>query len=134
MADSGLSTAQRAELAKAIRARTRTLRDEISAALRQSGDGEASRLANHLEDTDDEPVADLETAIEVAALEREVRELRALEVAATRVKTPDFGVCTDCGTGIPFKRLQAAPAATRCVPCQSRREHDRGTDQTRHSL
>lgn len=134
MAATGLSTAQRAELAKAIRARIRTLRDEISAALRQSGDGEASRLANHLEDTDDEPVADLETAIEVAALEREVRELRALEATATRVQTPAYGRCAECGADIPYRRLQAALTATRCVPCEARREHDRGTDQTRHSL
>ncbi|MDA0226302.1 MAG: TraR/DksA C4-type zinc finger protein, partial [Proteobacteria bacterium] len=127
MADHALSPARRAALAKVIRARIRALRDEISAALRQSGDSEASRLANHLEETDDEAVADLETAIEVAALEREVRELRAMEAAAARVQTPDYGRCEDCSADIPFERLQVAAAATRCVPCQARREHARGT-------
>ena len=129
-----LSPAQREELAGAIRAHIARLREEISTALRQSGDDEAVRLANHLEETDDDAVADLETAIEVAALEREVRELRAMEAAAARLKTPDFGVCADCGAAIPFARLQAAPAATRCVPCQARREHERGADHPSHTL
>lgn len=129
-----LSEAQREALAAALRTHTARLRGEISAALRQSGEEEAIRLANHLEDTDDEAVADLETAIEIAALERDVKELREMEAATARLKRSDFGLCADCGEAIAFERLLATPAATRCVPCQARRERERGDDRTTPTL
>lgn len=122
-----LTIEQRERLDAQIRARIDTLRSDIAQALRQSGQPEAISLANHFEETDDAPVADLENALEVAALEREGRELREMEAARERLHTPDFGVCADCGVDIPYARLEVAPSATRCVRCQSQIERAQGT-------
>jgi RNA polymerase-binding transcription factor DksA len=67
-------------------------------------------------------MADLNAEPEVAALERDEVELREVEAAQGRVHEPDFGLCVDCNADIPFARLQAAPWARRCVPCQARAE------------
>jgi DnaK suppressor protein len=115
---------QRESLQHQLDQRAAELREAIAAALRATGNATAEGLANHLEETGDEPVADLESAIEIAALEREVRELRAVESARKRLHEPDFGLCTDCDAEIPYARLSATPTATRCVGCQA--AHERG--------
>ena len=115
---------QRETLQGSLDRRAAQLRDAIAVALRATGNSHAAGLANHLEETD-EPVADLESAIEIAALEREVRELRAIESAQRRLHEAEFGLCEDCGAEIPYARLEASPTATRCIGCQA--QHERGT-------
>jgi RNA polymerase-binding transcription factor len=114
--------AQREALQAQLERRGAELREEIAAALRATGGERAEGLANHLEEIDDQPVADLESAIEIAALEREVRELREIEAARRRLHEPDFGLCADCEAEIPYTRLSANPTALRCVACQTLRE------------
>jgi len=121
-----LTIEQRERLDAEMRARIATLRGEIVQGLRRSTHAEAARLADTLESGDDAPVADLETALAVAALEREGAELREMLAARTRLHTPDYGVCADCAADIPYARLEVTPAATRCVGCQSRHERARG--------
>jgi RNA polymerase-binding protein DksA len=99
------------------------LREEIAAALRPSRSPETIGLANHLDEVGDQAVADLETSIEVAEIERDGRELRQVENALRRLRTLDFGVCDDCGATIPYSRLIAEPSATRCINCQAETEH-----------
>lgn len=102
--------------------RVAALRGEIAAALRRSGSPGAIGLANHLDEIDDEAVADLESSIEVAEIERDLRELRRTQGALDRLHTPAYGVCADCGADIPYARLNAEPSATRCIACQTRAE------------
>ena len=115
---------QRETLQRQLDQRAAALRAVIATALRATGNERAAGLANHLEEVDDEPVADLESAIEIAALERELRELRAVESARKRLHEPDFGLCQDCEADIPYARLSANPTAIRCIGCQTR--HERG--------
>ena len=114
-----------------LQARAAALREEIAAALRASGKPEAIGLANHLDEIDDDAVADLETSLDVAALERDVRELRETEGALRRLHTPEYGVCAECGAEIPFARLHANPAAARCLACQARLEHAQSAPRSR---
>jgi RNA polymerase-binding protein DksA len=117
-----LTIEQRESLQRKLSDRAAALRDEIAAALRRSGSPEAIGLANHLDEIDDDAVADLESSIEVAEIERDLRELRGAEKALERLHTPDYGVCIDCGADIPYSRLNAEPSATRCIACQTRAE------------
>ena len=48
---------------------------------------------------------------------------RRLQIALTRMADGEYGVCSECGTAIPPKRLLAIPDATTCVACQERLEH-----------
>lgn len=116
---------QRETLQRQLEQRAVELREAIATALRATGNDRAAGLANHLEEIDDAPVADLESAIEIAALEREVRELRAVESARQRLHEPGFGLCEDCEAEIPYARLSANPAAIRCIGCQT--QHERGS-------
>ncbi len=117
-----LTIEQRESLQAALSARAEELRASIGNALDPTGEGKHS-LTDHREDTDDDAVMDLESSMEVEALERHTMELRATEAALVRLHTPDYGECVDCGEDIPFVRLQASPMATRCTPCQTRHEH-----------
>lgn len=46
--------------------------------------------------------------------------LERLALAREALAKGAYGVCVDCGSAIPERRLEAIPDALRCVPCQSR--------------
>lgn len=117
-----LTIEQRESLQAQLRARIAALHDAIGEALRRKSRTDAIGFANHLEEIDDEPVADLETTLEVAQVEREERELQDAQAALARLHTPDYGVCTECGEDIPFSRLSANPLTARCAKCEARFE------------
>ena len=118
-----LTTEQTKTLTAQLEARAKVLRAETAAALQHSSG--TMRLANQRENTDDQPVASLENAIDIAALERDVAELREAELALSRLRTDAYGACADCGVDIPYERLNANPAALRCIACQEREERGR---------
>ncbi len=103
-----LTTGQLAALEASLKARADALRPAA-----------AGSLPNHSEETDDDAVIDLENALDVAALERSAGELHEIELTLARLRSPGFGACSDCGSDIPYTRLQANPRATRCTACQT---------------
>ncbi len=111
-----LTIEQRERLQAQLQGLAARLRAEIA---------EHRRLANHRQETDDDAVADLEGDLDIADLERDVKELASVEAALARIHEPGFGTCADCEEEIAFTRLAANPAATRCVPCQAK--HERAT-------
>ncbi len=117
-----LTMEQRDALVAHIDGRAGALRDQIATARKQPGNSETMHLANHLAEIDDEAVADLETSLEIATIERGLEELRELEAARERLHGPDFGVCVDCDKEIPYRRLMANLGAIRCVACQEQFE------------
>jgi DnaK suppressor protein len=42
--------------------------------------------------------------------------------ALHRIELGTYGTCADCGGGVPEGRLEAKPAAARCVACQAKRD------------
>lgn len=121
-----LTIEQREKLEAALNARAAQLRASIAEALDAEGDGGRS-LPYHMQETDDEAVADMETSMDVAHLSRDVLDLRATERALSLLHTPDFGTCTDCGIDISFARLNANPLASRCMACQAAYERSLAT-------
>jgi len=117
---------QRALLQASMTARADVLRQEISGKLKRPGASQGMALENYLEGIDDEAVASLESALDIAEVERDLAELRGLRLALARVETTELGVCNDCGADIPFERLSAQLDASRCVACQSRAERAKG--------
>ena len=112
---------QRRWLRDRINARRSVLLGEIDAALHETPSSPVG-LADHTTETDDDAVADLETVLDVASLERDDEELQALDEALARLEAGQYGVCIDCGAAIPVARLQAELQAQRCVQCQARIE------------
>ena len=115
-----------ARLVSRIHARLSILRSELRAALHQAGSPETRALANHLEETGDEAVSNLEVAIDIADLHRDITEFNALRGALRRVSQGTYGTCTHCGRQILLARLCVQPEAERCVGCQTRSEAERG--------
>lgn len=54
--------------------------------------------------------------------EVESRELRAVDVALTRMKEGKYGKCEACDCDIPVARLQVLPYATFCIECKRKAE------------
>ncbi len=45
--------------------------------------------------------------------------------ALRRIELGTYGTCVDCGAGVPEGRLEAKPAAARCVSCQAKWDRQR---------
>ena len=108
-----LTIEQRETLQRQLEAQIEQLRNEVNNGL---------SVPDRREETDDDAVVDLETSLDVADLERTSLELRDAVNALGRLHQPGFGLCADCGAEIPYARLHANPAATRCLPCQHEKE------------
>lgn len=117
-----LTAAERSSLAKQLEERRRVLRAELTAKLNAQDNPALLGLRNRMEETDDWAVADLETALDVAEVSRDVGELREVEAAFVRIKDGSYGECVECGAHIPFARLHANPSAARCIACQEKLE------------
>jgi len=48
------------------------------------------------------------------------RHLGNIEDALARLEAGTYGICGDCASPIPARRLEVAPFATLCVPCQAK--------------
>jgi DnaK suppressor protein len=53
----------------------------------------------------------------VALEEAARREMTEIDDAVRRFEAGTYGICVDCGRGIPVARLRVRPFATRCVSC-----------------
>jgi DnaK suppressor protein len=118
--------AERSRLTARIHARLAVLRNELKAGLHQSPSADIRGLANRLEETGEAALANLDTATELAELQRDIGEFNALRGALQRLHKGTYGTCETCGVEIPLARLCISPEAARCVECQFALEAQRG--------
>ncbi len=118
-----LTIEQRESLELALKQRAGVLAAEIASALRQKDTPESLHLANRFEECGEAALAELELALDIASVDRDMTELRDVLAAQGRVHSPEYGVCEACNADIPFSRLQAEPGARRCIACQRALEH-----------
>lgn len=52
------------------------------------------------------------------ALAKARQRIIILREILSRIDNPDYGICVICSKPIPFERMKAVPAATRCISCQ----------------
>lgn len=101
-----------------LRKQAAALRQEIRAELLRTDDEHYIDLAGRVHDTAEESVADLLADLKFASIDRQITELRAVEAALQRISMGSYNVCEVCGEAIGTSRLQALPAAARCIKCQ----------------
>ncbi len=80
-----------------------------------------------VEDMDPKDLADVAAGdIDKKTLEAlnasDVKRLKLIESALSRIKNGRYGVCMRCGKKIPVERLEAIPYALMCIDCKSREE------------
>lgn len=120
-----LTQDQRLQVEKRLRERRGVLRTEIRDALLRAGTERLVDLADRLDDTQDQSLAELLADVTHADVQRDAGEIRDIEGAMQRLAAGTYGVCVACGTRIPEERLQAYPTAKRCRPCQQTHEQAR---------
>ncbi len=121
-----ITKAQSAGLETQLRQLAARLRNEIADAMKANGTPDVIGLANHNEDVDDAALADLQTSLDLASVQRDIQELREAEAALKRLRDDSYGTCIACGHAVALARLQASPAAARCIGCQEQAERARG--------
>jgi DnaK suppressor protein len=117
-----LTAAQRETLRTRLAERSRILRGEIAQGLHETTSGAGDGRLQGRPEAGDEAVADLESGIALAEVERDAAELNAVLEALARMDRGGYGLCADCGAPIAFERLLAQPQAPRCVRCETERD------------
>jgi len=70
----------------------------------------------------DEANLDAEADLQIKVRQTDVRLLRAIQEALTRIKRRTFGICEVCQLPIAQARLKAVPWTRLCLDCKER-EH-----------
>ena len=120
------------DLDRRLRERARVLRGEIRETLLRSEHEHHKDLAGMVSDAGDESVANMLADLDIAAVDRDVTELREVEGALARLHDGTYGACVDCEGDIGYARLNANPSAARCVKCQAL--HERASARHASSL
>lgn len=117
-----------AELGRRLDARQAELSREVRTLDDEAGDVPAQAALNTTgtphdpADEGDRGEQAIRSTVRHAEKERDQRELQQIADAQQRMHTGDYGRCVDCGVSIALARLQALPAAERCIACQERYE------------
>jgi RNA polymerase-binding protein DksA len=53
---------------------------------------------------------------------QDLKRIRAIDAAITRIQQGRYGLCLKCGKKIPLDRLKAIPYAVMCIDCQKGEE------------
>jgi RNA polymerase-binding transcription factor DksA len=118
-----LTDSQTAQLRTKLDQRYDLLLQEVREELEGSENQQYVELINRSPaDIGDQSVGDALADLNLAIIDRHVRELRDIEQAQVRMNEGRITQCIDCGQDIEFKRLLAYPTATRCFLCQQQRE------------
>lgn len=113
---------QIAALQVQLAAREAELRAEVRAIDVEKQESPASVPMSHVDDLGALGEQRTREAIRHAEQARDIEELRAIATAKARIDKGLYGQCVDCGEDIALARLQAQPAALRCLTCQARYE------------
>ena len=100
------------------------LREEVRLELIDTEDQTYIDLAGQVHDIGEASVADLLVDLNLADIDRHIRNIRLVEAALLRIKAGTYGVCSDCGVSIAAERLAASLVAMRCHRCQVSHEHN----------
>jgi RNA polymerase-binding protein DksA len=114
-----LSRGKRDELGTRLKSREAVLREEIRQTLLRSDSEQYAQIAEEVHDIEEESFADLMVDVNLAEIDRDLDELRAVESALRRIGDGSYGTCEGCGKEIELERLNAAPEASRCLNCQT---------------
>ena len=85
---------------------------------------ESKEFETIVEDMDPKDLADVAAGdIDKKTLQalnaNDVKRLKLIESALSRIRNGRYGVCMRCGKKIPAERLEAIPYALMCIDCKS---------------
>jgi RNA polymerase-binding protein DksA len=118
-----LTKTQIAKLEGKLDRQYESLLEEVRDALEKSENQQYAELIDRAPaDIGDQATGDALADLNLAIIDRHVRELREIEAAGARIRDGGFGTCIDCGGDIGYERLSACSTAMRCFRCQQQHE------------
>ncbi len=120
----GLTHNELTALKRMLEKRERVLRETMHAEFLQRGADQNGAGIQYHESTDDEAIVDVLNDSAVKVMTNCAATLNEIERSLADIKSGKYGICSDCARNIGHKRLNANPTATRCMPCQSKRERN----------
>ena len=118
-----LTKTQMYRLERTLDRQYEALLDEVRDALEQSENRQYVGLVERVPgDTADQATGEALADLNLAIIDRHVREIRDIEAASARMADGRYGSCVDCGADIGYERLLAYPTAKRCIACQQQHE------------
>lgn len=118
----------------ALEALRKRLREQVGQELQSDRREDPASLGGGGRDRGDESVATHTSDLNFASADLHLHSLEEVEAALARIRNGSYGVCVDCGEPIAAARLDAQPAAARCIDCQTRFEDDRDERDATPSL
>jgi RNA polymerase-binding transcription factor DksA len=119
-----LTETQVREFKKLLDDRFYELREEVRQELLRTDDQTYIELAGQVHDLGEASVADLLVDLQLAEIDKHIREIRDVDAALLRIAAGRYGICKDCKSIIVVERLRAYPTAKRCHRCQISHEHN----------
>jgi RNA polymerase-binding transcription factor DksA len=113
-----VSPSETSRIKQSLLDRSDEVRADIRRELRKCDDETYSRLADRVTDSGEQSWSDLLVDINLAEITRDVTEFRDIEAALLRLAEGNYGLCVSCEEPIDSHRLDANPAAARCLKCQ----------------
>lgn len=113
-----------------LRHRYTELWADIRRELDKHGEQRYADLVQGAGDPEDAATADVLVDLNLAEIERDTQELKAIQDALARLRRGEYGYCQRCGEEISPRRLEALPHATLCIRCQTQIERTQAADPT----
>ncbi|MBE0619205.1 MAG: TraR/DksA family transcriptional regulator [Burkholderiales bacterium] len=118
-----LTQTQRSKLERKLDMQYKALLEEVRDALEKSENQQYVELIDRAPaDSADQATGDALADLNLAIIDRHVREIRDIDAARARIADGSVGNCVDCGGDIGFERMLAYPTAKRCFVCQQQYE------------
>ena len=119
-----LTQTQRSKLERMLDKQYQALLEQVRDALEKSENQQYVELIDRAPaDSGDQATGDALADLNLAIIDRHVREIRDIDATRVRIADGSFGTCSDCRGDIGFERLRAYPTAKRCFVCQ--RQHEK---------
>ena len=118
----GLTHTQIVELKRQLEKEDARIREIMHEDFVARGAANGNSVLQYHETTDDDAVVDVLNDAEISSVTRATSSLEAIEHSLKAIENVGYGRCENCARHIGFKRLNAKPTATFCMPCQTKRE------------
>ena len=109
-------------------AKLRAQRADLAGRFREERNQTVDREIGEPMDAADQGTAENNVSSISQMSERHQRAVRDIDDALIRIESGDYGFCETCDEPIDPRRLEASPAALRCVACEA--IHERETETT----
>lgn len=119
---SALNQAQLQHFRQRLEGLRRELQGQVRDDLDQVAHDNVADIHKAETDAGDQAFAAQVMDLDQGMAQRHSMEWEEVEAALERIDDGEYGECIDCGADINPERLEAFPAAARCIDCQSQRE------------